>query len=248
MPLMTTRGADAMKAVTIIRTLMSATFSARLWSWGGAAVFLVGVAWIAMRWAGKTVKKDLDPNNTPTLFNFKGTELMAASGKECRVYLIDPLNAGGADHHLAALVVVGRARVGERARGVRREHLDRRDGATRGALGGEERVEAERPREHHAGGRADAEHEPDDGGPCDGLARYDAAGGELDAAAAEQHEAEREAHHHVVPRQRQRLEQARRVERDEVDRARGDPALAEDAAGHPVDVDAVHRVTQVVRA
>jgi outer membrane protein assembly factor BamB len=44
-------------------------------------------------------KRDLDPNNTPTVFNYKGRELMAASGKECRVYLIDPKNAGGADHH-----------------------------------------------------------------------------------------------------------------------------------------------------
>src|SRR5206468_9648546 len=43
--------------------------------------------------------RDLDPNNTPTIFNFKGRELMAASGKECRVYLLDPKNAGGADHH-----------------------------------------------------------------------------------------------------------------------------------------------------
>ena len=29
-------------------------------------------------------KRDLDPNNTPTIFNYKGRELMAASGKECR--------------------------------------------------------------------------------------------------------------------------------------------------------------------
>ena len=43
-------------------------------------------------------KRDLDPNNTPTIFNFKGRELMAASGKECRVYLLDPRSAGGPDH------------------------------------------------------------------------------------------------------------------------------------------------------
>jgi outer membrane protein assembly factor BamB len=43
-------------------------------------------------------KRDLDPNNTPTLFTFKGRELMAASGKECRMYLLDPRSAGGADH------------------------------------------------------------------------------------------------------------------------------------------------------
>lgn len=44
-------------------------------------------------------KRDLDPNNTPTIFDYKGRELMAASGKECRVYLLDPRNMGGPDHH-----------------------------------------------------------------------------------------------------------------------------------------------------
>jgi hypothetical protein len=29
--------------------------------WAGASVVIVGVAWAAMRWAGRTVKKDLDP-------------------------------------------------------------------------------------------------------------------------------------------------------------------------------------------
>jgi outer membrane protein assembly factor BamB len=43
-------------------------------------------------------KRDLDPNNTPTIFNYKGRELLAASGKECRVYLLDPRSPGGADH------------------------------------------------------------------------------------------------------------------------------------------------------
>ena len=43
-------------------------------------------------------KRDLDPNNTPTIFNFKGRELMAASGKECRVYLLDPKSLGGENH------------------------------------------------------------------------------------------------------------------------------------------------------
>jgi outer membrane protein assembly factor BamB len=43
-------------------------------------------------------KRDLDPNNTPTIFNFKGRELMAASGKECRMYLLDTTSLGGADH------------------------------------------------------------------------------------------------------------------------------------------------------
>jgi outer membrane protein assembly factor BamB len=43
-------------------------------------------------------RRDLDPNNTPTIFNFKGRELMAASGKECRMYLLDTTSLGGADH------------------------------------------------------------------------------------------------------------------------------------------------------
>jgi outer membrane protein assembly factor BamB len=43
-------------------------------------------------------KRDLDPNNTPTIFNFKGRELMAASGKECRMYLLDTKSLGGPDH------------------------------------------------------------------------------------------------------------------------------------------------------
>ncbi|HXE62501.1 MAG TPA: PQQ-binding-like beta-propeller repeat protein [Bryobacteraceae bacterium] len=44
-------------------------------------------------------KRDLDPNNTATIFNYKGRELLVASGKECRVFLLDPKNPGGADHH-----------------------------------------------------------------------------------------------------------------------------------------------------
>jgi hypothetical protein len=43
-------------------------------------------------------KRDLDPNNTPTIFNYKGREIMAASGKECRVVLLDTKSAGGPDH------------------------------------------------------------------------------------------------------------------------------------------------------
>ena len=43
-------------------------------------------------------RRDLDPNNTPTVFNFHGKEYMAASGKECRVYLLDPQNLGGPNH------------------------------------------------------------------------------------------------------------------------------------------------------
>jgi hypothetical protein len=32
--------------------------------YAGAAVFLVAMAWMVMRWVGKTIKKDLDPGNT----------------------------------------------------------------------------------------------------------------------------------------------------------------------------------------
>jgi hypothetical protein len=43
-------------------------------------------------------KRDLDPNNTPTTFTYKGRELIAASGKECKLFLLDPKNVGGANH------------------------------------------------------------------------------------------------------------------------------------------------------
>ncbi len=43
-------------------------------------------------------RRDLDPNNTPTVFNWHGKEYIAASGKECRVYLLDPHNVGGPNH------------------------------------------------------------------------------------------------------------------------------------------------------
>jgi outer membrane protein assembly factor BamB len=45
-------------------------------------------------------KRDLDPNNTPTIFTYKGRELIAASGKECRMYLLDPKSPGGATHQM----------------------------------------------------------------------------------------------------------------------------------------------------
>jgi hypothetical protein len=47
-------------------------------------------------------KRDLDPNNTPTVFNYKGRELIAASGKECRLYLLDPESPGGENHQTPA--------------------------------------------------------------------------------------------------------------------------------------------------
>jgi outer membrane protein assembly factor BamB len=43
-------------------------------------------------------KRDLDPNNTPTIFHFHGRELIAASGKECRLALLDPNSIGGPQH------------------------------------------------------------------------------------------------------------------------------------------------------
>jgi outer membrane protein assembly factor BamB len=43
-------------------------------------------------------KRDLDFQVTPTIFTFKGKELLATASKECRVYLLDVNNAGGDDH------------------------------------------------------------------------------------------------------------------------------------------------------
>jgi outer membrane protein assembly factor BamB len=44
------------------------------------------------------VKRDLDMQVTPTIFNYKGKELMADAGKECRMYLLDTASIGGDDH------------------------------------------------------------------------------------------------------------------------------------------------------
>ncbi len=44
------------------------------------------------------VKRDLDMQVTPAIFNYKGRELMVAAGKECRVYLMDTEAIGGDDH------------------------------------------------------------------------------------------------------------------------------------------------------
>jgi len=43
-------------------------------------------------------KRDLDFQVTPTIFTYKGKELLATGSKECRVYLLDVKNAGGDDH------------------------------------------------------------------------------------------------------------------------------------------------------
>jgi outer membrane protein assembly factor BamB len=43
-------------------------------------------------------KMDLDMQVTPTLFDYKGRKLLATSSKECRIFLLDRNNLGGADH------------------------------------------------------------------------------------------------------------------------------------------------------
>ena len=43
-------------------------------------------------------KRDLDMQVTPTIFNYKGKELMADAGKECVLYLMDTESIGGDDH------------------------------------------------------------------------------------------------------------------------------------------------------
>jgi outer membrane protein assembly factor BamB len=44
------------------------------------------------------VKRDLDMQVTPAIFNYKGKELMVDGGKECRLYLMDTASIGGDDH------------------------------------------------------------------------------------------------------------------------------------------------------
>ena len=44
------------------------------------------------------VKRDLDMQVTPAIFNYKGNELMVDAGKECRMYLMDTKSIGGDDH------------------------------------------------------------------------------------------------------------------------------------------------------
>jgi outer membrane protein assembly factor BamB len=44
------------------------------------------------------VKRDLDMQVTPVIFNFKGRELMVDASKECRLYLMDTESIGGDDH------------------------------------------------------------------------------------------------------------------------------------------------------
>ena len=44
------------------------------------------------------VKRDLDMQVTPAIFQYKGKELMVDAGKECRMYLMDTESIGGDDH------------------------------------------------------------------------------------------------------------------------------------------------------
>jgi hypothetical protein len=43
-------------------------------------------------------KRDLDMNVTPVVFPYKGRDLIVGSGKEGRLFLLDSLSLGGADH------------------------------------------------------------------------------------------------------------------------------------------------------
>jgi outer membrane protein assembly factor BamB len=53
--------------------------------------------YIPTNWAWMQ-KKDLDMQVTPSIFTYKGRELMVTGSKECRVYLIDTKSAGGENH------------------------------------------------------------------------------------------------------------------------------------------------------
>ncbi|HVW10868.1 MAG TPA: PQQ-binding-like beta-propeller repeat protein [Bryobacteraceae bacterium] len=46
-------------------------------------------------------KRDLDVETTPTIFTYKGKEYLAGSSKECRMWLLDTSDFGGADHQTA---------------------------------------------------------------------------------------------------------------------------------------------------
>ena len=45
--------------------------------------------------------RDLDINVTPVAFDYKGKHFLVGSSKECRIYLLDRDNLGGADHQTA---------------------------------------------------------------------------------------------------------------------------------------------------
>ncbi|HEV2275188.1 MAG TPA: PQQ-binding-like beta-propeller repeat protein [Acidobacteriaceae bacterium] len=43
-------------------------------------------------------KRDLDMNDTPVVFSYKGRDLLVGGGKEGRLYMLDSTSLGGADH------------------------------------------------------------------------------------------------------------------------------------------------------
>jgi len=45
--------------------------------------------------------RDLDINVTPVVFDYKGHHFLVGSSKQCRIWLLDRDNLGGADHHTA---------------------------------------------------------------------------------------------------------------------------------------------------
>jgi outer membrane protein assembly factor BamB len=49
-------------------------------------------------------KRDADVQTTPTIFTYKGKEYLVGTSKECRFWLLDTANFGGADHRSATYV------------------------------------------------------------------------------------------------------------------------------------------------
>ena len=50
------------------------------------------------------VKRDLDAQVTPVIFNYKGRELMVSGSKECRLWMMDTKAIGGDDHRISGLM------------------------------------------------------------------------------------------------------------------------------------------------
>ena len=56
------------------------------------------VKWFAAPNADFLYKRDADVNVTPTIFNYKGKEYLVGTSKECRFWMLDTANFGGAYH------------------------------------------------------------------------------------------------------------------------------------------------------
>jgi hypothetical protein len=56
------------------------------------------VDYFGPRNAAWLVKRDLDAQVTPVIFNYKGRELMVSGSKECRLWMMDTRAIGGDDH------------------------------------------------------------------------------------------------------------------------------------------------------